>query len=88
METGRLLHVKRIVVGAVSAGFFHRSGTDAAGADLDVAYAAVFHRPHFLQVRLENLLGLIMGMADIAARHRFLSANFTYVGHDGYLLID
>lgn len=38
-----------------------------------------------LKVRVEAPLGYIMGVADIVARHRLLSANITHFGHNSFL---
>ena len=78
MVTPFCIHVRKLE----SAGLFHRAGTDAARAGLDIAHTAVVDGANLLQVRLENLLGLIVGVADIAAAHRFLAAHVTYIGHD------
>jgi hypothetical protein len=61
-----------------SGGFGHAAGLDAAGAHDHLLGSSVHSGAHALQVRLETSFGNIMGMADVAAYHRFFSADFTY----------
>jgi hypothetical protein len=42
--------------------------------------------PHGLDVRLGDLLGLIVGMAHLIARERSFSADLTGTCHGNYLL--
>jgi hypothetical protein len=70
-----------------SAGFLNSTGTDAARADLHAAHRTGLDGPDLLQIRLKDLLGFIMRMADIAAGHRFFPTDITYVRHRFYLLM-
>src|SRR5204863_2093799 len=47
----------------------------AARADGDLLRAPVHQRPHVLDVRLEQALGDVVGMAHVLARHPHLAAH-------------
>jgi len=69
------------------AGFLNGTSSYAARTHLHAPYGTILYRPDLLQIRLEDLLGFIMRMADIAASNRFLSADITYVRHLFFLLM-
>jgi len=63
------------------------AGTDATGTDTNTYSAStVGYSPNFLQVGQPAAPVLIMGMADIIARRRSFSTNFTYTSHDIFSL--
>ena len=70
-----------------SAGFLNSAGTNAARTDFHAAHGTILYGPDLLQIRLEDLLGFIMRMTDIAAGHRFFSTDITYVRHWFFLLM-
>jgi hypothetical protein len=66
-----------------------QSGSDAASADTYTLDQAVFpHMSNGLQVRVPDPLGLVVGMADIVAYLRSLSAELTLAAHWGAFLSD
>ena len=59
------------------------SGTDAAGAGIDMRSAAITgHCPNSLQIGQPTTTGLVMGVADIISGSRAFATNFTITGHD------
>ncbi len=52
------------------------TGTDAAGTDPDASHRAVPDRFDFLQVRIPDPAGLVVGMADIITKARTFAAYF------------
>jgi hypothetical protein len=69
------------------AGFLHSPSPYAARTHFHAPYGTILYSPDLLQIRLEDLLGFIMRMADIAASYRFLSTDITYVRHLFFLLM-
>src|SRR5687767_14398550 len=65
----------------MSGGFGDFVRAQAAGADADAADAAVDHRPHHLEIRLEAAGAYIVRVADRAPHDRLLAADFAYLGH-------
>lgn len=63
----------------------NRTGTNAAGADLDGLNGAVVDSLHLLQVGVPGGTGLVVGMAHIVAAAGAFAANFTFPGHGSYL---
>lgn len=59
------------------------AGTEATGAYGNRAYFTIGKlMTHPLQVRIEDTIGLDVGVADIMAGLRFFTAHFTLLGHD------
>ena len=56
-----------------SGGLLDLSRTQATGAHLYPAGAAVHFGPHFLQVGVEDAFGLVVGVADVIAAHHALA---------------
>jgi hypothetical protein len=57
------------------------TGLETTGADYHFSGLAVGESADALKIGVEASFGYVMGMADIAADHRFFSANFTHFGH-------
>ena len=62
-------------------GFGDLAGSDATGAHLDVFRFAVHHRTNFLDVGQPPPLGHVVGVRNVASRHRALAADFTSLRH-------
>ncbi len=65
-----------------SAGFDDPVGPDAVRADAKPLAPAIDERAHSLQVGVPPAGPLIVGMADMVAKHRSLTANLTHACHD------
>ena len=57
------------------------SRTDASGANLQVFWSAVDHRPDALEIGQPAPLADIVGMGYLASAHRALAADFTSLRH-------
>jgi hypothetical protein len=55
--------------------------TDASGANLQVFWSAVDHRPDALEIRQPAPLADIVGMGYLASAHWALAADFTSLRH-------
>ena len=64
-------------------GFLDFPAADAPGADEQAPRGAVHERPDGLQVRTEDALGAVVGVADVVADRSRLPADLTCPGHGG-----
>ena len=62
-------------------GFGDQFGAKASRADLHSNHPSLFGRLHLMEVGIPNLLGLIIGVAHIVAKHRSFSTNITHSCH-------
>ena len=62
-------------------GFGNGASTNAAGTDLHGTDGAVADGLDFLQVRVPDLAGFVMGMADIITGHGLFAADFADSRH-------
>jgi hypothetical protein len=69
-------------------GFLDLSRTNAGGTDPQRLIFPVDHDFNFLQIGFPTPVGHFMGMADIMAIDRFLSAYITYFCHFTVLLFE
>lgn len=63
----------------------HLAGTDAPSAHPEVGWLAVDHRPDPLQVGQPTSLGDIVGVGDVAPRHRAFAADIASLRHGSLL---
>ena len=64
-----------------SRGLGDLSRSDATGARLHVLWLAIDHRTDALEIGQPAPFGHIVGVGDIAPRHRALAADFTSLRH-------
>ena len=64
-----------------SRGFGDLARSNATGACLHVFWFAVDHRAHALDVWQPAPFGHVVGVGDVAPRHRALAADFTSLRH-------
>lgn len=64
-------------------GFLYKTRPDATGANLYSfdAFRAFIHATQFLKIRVPDLLGFVVGVADAVSDHGFLAAYLTDSGH-------
>jgi hypothetical protein len=65
-----------------SDGFLHQAGAEATGANPEMFMRAVHQGTDSLQVRIEDTLGLVVGVADVMAALMPLPADITCKSHD------
>ncbi len=70
--------------GLDSGRFRYLSRTDASGANLQVFWSAVDHRPDALEIGQPAPLADIVGMGYLASAHWALAADFTSLRHRRY----
>ena len=58
--------------------FGNKTGTDAAGANLDGGDATVFYGSDLLEIRTPYGTGFVVGVADIVTEAWAFSADFTF----------
>jgi len=66
-----------------SYGLLDFPAADAPGADEQASRGTVHERPDGLQVRTEDALGAVVGVADVVADRSRLPADLTCPGHGG-----
>lgn len=69
------------MVGVQLCGFSHPTALNAIRADQNPLDPSIHHSANALEVRKKTPWGPVMRVTHIVARHRFLTADFTYSRH-------